>query len=43
MRSLREEHKRNQRYKNGHQWDDLMVDPDDPTKMIREGVYFSSG
>lgn len=41
MRSLREEHKRNQRYKNGHQWDDLMVDPDDPTKMIREKEYIS--
>ena len=24
MRTLREEHKRNQRYKNGHQWDDLI-------------------
>jgi hypothetical protein len=41
MRSLREEHRRNQRYKNGHQWDDLMVDPDDPTKMIREKEYIS--
>lgn len=41
MRSLREEHKRNQRYKNGRQWDDLMVDPDDPTKMIREKEYIS--
>ncbi len=41
MRSLREEHKRNQRYKNGYQWDDLMVDPDDPTKMIREKEYIS--
>ena len=41
MRALREEHKRNQRYKNGRQWDDLMVDPDDPTKMIREKEYIS--
>lgn len=41
MRSLREEHKRNQRYKNGKQWDDLMQDPDDPTKMIREKEYIS--
>lgn len=41
MRPLREEHKRNQRYKNGKQWEDLMVDPDDPTKMIREREYIS--
>lgn len=41
MRSMREEHKRNQRYKNGHQWDDLIVDPDNPTKMIREREYIS--
>lgn len=41
MRSLREEHKRNQRYKNGKQWDDLMQDPDNPTKMIREKEYIS--
>lgn len=41
MRTLREEHKRNQRYKNGRQWDDLMTDPDDPTKKISEKEYIS--
>lgn len=41
MRSLREEHKRNQRYKNGHQWDDLIVDPDNPSRKIREKEYIS--
>lgn len=41
MRTLREEHKRNQRYKNGHQWDDLIRDPDDPTRMIPEREYIS--
>jgi hypothetical protein len=41
MRNLREEHKRNQRYKNGHQWDDLITDPDDPSKKIREREYIS--
>ncbi len=41
MRTLREEHKRNQRYKNGKQWDDLITDPDNPTKMIREKEYIS--
>lgn len=41
MRSLREEHKRNQRYKNGHQWDDLIRDPDNPERMIPEREYIS--
>lgn len=41
MRTLREEHKRNQRYKNGKQWDDLITDPDNPSKMIREREYIS--
>lgn len=41
LRSMREEHKRNQRYKNGQQWDDLIVDPDNPTRMIREREYIS--
>lgn len=41
MRSLRDEHKRNQRYKNGRQWDDLITDPDDPTKKIPEREYIS--
>lgn len=41
MRTLREEHKRNQRYKNGHQWDDPIRDPDDPNKMIPEKEYIS--
>lgn len=41
MRTLREEHKRNQRYKNGKQWDDLITDPDDPSKVIREREYIS--
>lgn len=41
MRSMREEHKRNQRYKNGHQWDDLITDPDNPNRMIREREYIS--
>lgn len=36
MESLREEHRRNQRYKNGKQWEDLMRDPDDPTHLITE-------
>jgi hypothetical protein len=38
---MREEHKRNQRYKNGQQWDDLIRDPDNPQKMIREREYIS--
>lgn len=41
MRGLREEHKRNQRYKNGQQWDDLITDPDNPNKKIREREYIS--
>lgn len=41
MRPLREEHKRNQRYKNGHQWDDLIKDPEDPNRMIPEREYIS--
>lgn len=41
MRTLREEHKRNQRYKNGQQWDDPVRDPDDPSKMIPEREYIS--
>ena len=41
MRTLREEHKRNQRYKNGHQWDDLIRDPDNPDRMIPEREYIS--
>lgn len=41
LRPMREEHKRNQRYKNGQQWDDLIVDPDNPTRMIREREYIS--
>jgi hypothetical protein len=41
MRPIREEHKRNQRYKNGYQWDDLITDPDNPTKKIREREYIS--
>ena len=41
LRPMREEHKRNQRYKNGQQWDDLIRDPDNPTKMIREREYIS--
>lgn len=41
MRTMREEHKRNQRYKNGHQWDDLITDPDNPTRKIREKEYIS--
>lgn len=41
MRSMREEHKRNQRYKNGYQWDDLIQDPDNPNRMIREREYIS--
>ena len=41
LRPMREEHKRNQRYKNGQQWDDLIVDPDNPSRMIREREYIS--
>lgn len=41
MRTMREEHKRNQRYKNGYQWDDLISDPDNPTRKIREKEYIS--
>ncbi len=41
MCGLRKEHLRNQRYKNGHQWDDLITDPDDPNKLIRESEYIS--
>ena len=41
MRPIREEHKRNQRYKNGHQWDDLITDPDNPSRKIREREYIS--
>ena len=38
---MREEHMRNQRYKNGYQWDDLIQDPDNPNRMIREREYIS--
>ena len=41
MRSLRDEHKRNQRYKNGRQWDDLIQDPDNPDRKIPEREYIS--
>ena len=41
MRTLREEHKRNQRYKNGYQWDDPIRDPDNPDRMIPEREYIS--
>lgn len=41
LRGMREEHKRNQRYKNGHQWDDLITDPDNPSRKIREREYIS--
>ena len=41
LRGMREEHKRNQRYKNGQQWDDLIPDPDNPHRMIREREYIS--
>lgn len=41
MHSIREEHRRNQRYKNGQQWDDLMKDPDHPYRYIREREYIS--
>lgn len=41
MESLREEHRRNQRYKNGDQWGDKMIDPDDPSRLITEREYIS--
>lgn len=41
MHSIREEHRRNQRYKNGQQWDDWMKDPDHPYRYIREREYIS--
>lgn len=41
MRVLREEHKRNQRYKNGHQWDDTIKDPNNPSQYITEKEYIS--
>lgn len=41
MASLREEHRHNQRYKNGDQWGDKMVDPDDPSQLITEREYIS--
>lgn len=41
MRSMREEHKRNQRYKNGKQWEDLITDPDNPYRKIPEREYIS--
>lgn len=41
MYSIREEHRRNQRYKNGQQWDDWIRDPECPHRMIRERDYIS--
>lgn len=41
MYSIREEHRRNQRYKNGQQWDDWIQDPECPYKYIREREYIS--
>lgn len=41
MSSVRAEHKRNQRYKNGNQWDDVMEDPDNPGQTITEKAYIS--
>lgn len=41
MYPIREEHRRNQRYKNGQQWDDWMKDPDHPYRYIREREYIS--
>lgn len=41
MEAMREEHRRNQRYKNGDQWGDLMRDPDDPSRLITEREYIS--
>lgn len=36
MEQIRADHRRNQRYKNGDQWGDLMQDPDDPSRLITE-------
>lgn len=36
MEQMRAEHRRNQRYKNGDQWGDLMRDPEDPSRLITE-------
>lgn len=36
MSAIREEHRRNQRYKNNKQWEDLVPDPENPDKLITE-------
>lgn len=41
MRPMREEHKRNQRYKNGKQWEDIITDPDNPSRRITEREHIS--
>lgn len=41
MYHIREEHRRNQRYKNGKQWGDTIKDPDCPHRYITESEYIS--
>lgn len=36
MEPIRDEHRRNQRYKNNKQWDDLVPDPERPNRLITE-------
>lgn len=41
LRPVREQRRRNLRYKNGDQWGDLITDPDNDRKSVREDVFIS--
>uniref|UniRef100_UPI00405736B2 portal protein n=1 Tax=Alistipes sp. TaxID=1872444 RepID=UPI00405736B2 len=41
MEPIREEHRKNQRYKNNKQWDDLVPDPDRKNRLVAEGEKIS--
>lgn len=43
MQDIRTENERNERYKNGGQWEDYVTDPDNPNRKIREDVLISRG
>lgn len=43
MSQLRRDNERNERYKNGDQWSDLILDPDKKNEYVREDVLISRG
>lgn len=43
MASIRKDNERNERYKNGDQWSDMVADPDNKNRYVREDVLISRG